>query len=326
MRPLKYVLPAGDRVLYVFYDIETTQDTRYSETATLHIPNLPFLQQYCSKCEDVEDIERECVQCGVRKHSFWDDPFGSMVSYLCEPRPWVNKMIAIAHNAKAFDLQFILNRVILLKWRPELIMNGLKIICMKMGHLVFLNSVSFLPCSLRKLPEAFGLTASKSWYPHYFNTEENLDYIGPISDASYYGANEMSESERRDFFTWYEIQKKKGAVFDNRRVLETYCQEDVTVLRQACRVFRREFIQIGNIEAFLEVITIPSACNKILRKQFLKPDTIGLIPTGGYSGNVNYSKKSLMWLVYREKTDGAARYYTGAMDASTGCQNSLTLV
>ena len=172
-----------------------------------------------------------------------------------------------------------------------------------MEHLVFLDSVSFLPCSLRKLQEAFGLTASKSWYPHYFNTEENLDYVGPIPDASYYGANEMSESERRDFFAWYESQKKKGAVFDNRRVLETYCQDDVTVLRQACRVFRREFIQIGNIEVFLEAITIASSCNKVLRKQFLKPDTIGLIPTGGYSGSVSYSKKSLMWLVYRGKTD-----------------------
>jgi len=49
-------------------------------------------------------------------------------------------------------------------------MNGLKIMCMKMEHLVFLDSVSFLPCSLRKLLEAFGLTTSKSWYPHDFNT------------------------------------------------------------------------------------------------------------------------------------------------------------
>jgi len=61
MRPLKNVLPAGDRVLYVFYDFETTQNTRYSETATLNIPNLLCLQQYCSKCEDVEDVERDCV-------------------------------------------------------------------------------------------------------------------------------------------------------------------------------------------------------------------------------------------------------------------------
>jgi len=113
-------------------------------------------------------------------------PLGSMLSYLCEPCPWVNKVIAVAHNYKAFDLRFILNRAILLKWPPELIMNGLKIMCIKMEHLVFLDSVSFLPCSLRNLPEAFVLATSKSWYPHYFNIEENLDYVGPIPDASYY--------------------------------------------------------------------------------------------------------------------------------------------
>ena len=69
--------------------------------------------------------------------------------------------------------------------------------------------------------------------------------------------------------------------------------------------------QIGKIQVFLEAITIASTCNKVLRKQFLKPDTIGLIPTGGYSGNVNYSKKSLMWLVYREKTDGCCKILHG---------------
>ena len=77
----------------------------------------------------MEDVGRDCVQCSKRKHSFWDDPFGDMVSYLCEPRPWANKIVAIAQNAKTFDLHFILNRAIFLKWQPELIMNGLKIIC-----------------------------------------------------------------------------------------------------------------------------------------------------------------------------------------------------
>jgi hypothetical protein len=56
--------------------------------------------------------------------------------------------------------------------------------------------VLFLPCVLRKLPEAFDQPVGKSWYPHYFNTEENLDYVGPIPDMSYYGANDMSEGER----------------------------------------------------------------------------------------------------------------------------------
>jgi len=47
-------------------------------------------------------------------------------------------------------------------------------------------------------------------------------------------------------------------VFDNSRVLETYLQDDVTVLRQACRVLRLEFIQIDNIEIFPENMTIAS--------------------------------------------------------------------
>ena len=85
------------------------------------------------------------MQCVVRKYTFWDDPVGSMLSYLCEPRPWDNNVIAVAHNAKAFDLQLILNRAILLKWRPEIIMNGRKIMCLKVEHLVFLDSVSVTP-------------------------------------------------------------------------------------------------------------------------------------------------------------------------------------
>jgi len=156
--------------------------------------------------------------------------------------------VAIPHNAKAFDLHFILNRAIILKWKPELITNGLKIISMKMEHLLFLDSVSFLPCALRKLPEAFGLQATKSWYPHYFNTEENLDYIGTMHDKSYYGLEEMSEGEREEFLACYETRKSQ--LFHYKHVLEAYCQDEVTVLRQACRVFRREFLQIGNIVVF----------------------------------------------------------------------------
>jgi hypothetical protein len=96
----------------------------------------------------------------------WDDPLGDMIICLCEHSPWANKIVAIANNAKAFDLHFIFNRAIMLKWKPELITNDLKIIIMKMVHLVFFDSVSFIPCALRKLPEAFGLQGTKSWYTH----------------------------------------------------------------------------------------------------------------------------------------------------------------
>jgi hypothetical protein len=43
-------------------------------------------------------------------------------------------------------------------------------------------------------------------------------------------------------------------------------------------IFRRDFMEIGNIGVFLEAVTIASACNKVLRKKFLIPKTIGLLP------------------------------------------------
>ena len=63
---------------------------------------------------------------------------------------------------------------------------------------------------------------------------------------------------------------------------------------------RQEFLQIGSIHMSLESINIASVCNKVLRKRFLKSKTFGLIPSGGYRGNVNYSNKAMIWLVYRE--------------------------
>ena len=78
-------------------------------------------------------------------------------------------------------------------------MSGQKIILMKMEHIKFIDSISFLRFLLHKLSSAFGLTVSKGWYPNYFNTQENLDYVGSIPDTSYYGTDEMCAGERKNF-------------------------------------------------------------------------------------------------------------------------------
>jgi hypothetical protein len=88
-------------------------------------------------------------------------------------------------------------------------------------YLLFLKSISFLPFTFTQLPEAFGLTVAKSWYPHYFNTRANLYYVDKIPDISYYSEDEMSTSECVEFFVWYEGQKKK--------VVDGFCTETITV-------------------------------------------------------------------------------------------------
>ena len=79
------------------------------------------------------------------------------------------------------------------------------------------------------MSSAFGLTAIKSWYPLFFNIEENLNYVGSIPDFTYYGVDDMGVGERTDFLEWYEIQR--SVLFDNRQVLQASCQDGVTVLR-----------------------------------------------------------------------------------------------
>ena len=74
------------------------------------------------------------------------------------------------------------------------------------------------------------------------------------------------------------VGRQKSENLDKRRVLESNIQDDVTVLTLACRLFGRGFLHIGNIEVFLESMTIASTCNKVLRRKFLKPNAIGLIP------------------------------------------------
>ena len=51
MQPLKNEVPSADDVLFVFYDFETSQDTKISETAKLQVPILVCLQQFCTACE-----------------------------------------------------------------------------------------------------------------------------------------------------------------------------------------------------------------------------------------------------------------------------------
>jgi hypothetical protein len=122
--------------------------------ATLYVPNVVCLQQFCTQCEQQPDIDVDCLRCGKRRHSFSVDPVGDLLTYLCKPRRWCNKIAAIAHNAKSFDSQFILYTAVVLKRAPELILNGLKIACMKMEHMTFLDSASHLPIVLRKLPRS----------------------------------------------------------------------------------------------------------------------------------------------------------------------------
>jgi hypothetical protein len=148
--------------------------------------------------------------CVIRKHSFCTDPVGDLISYTFKYRPWADGIVTIAHNAKAFDLHFVLNRLVWVKRLPELlIMNGQNIICSKEENVAWLDSLNYLAMPPRKFPETLVLTADKSWYPHLFNTTANTNYGRQAPYFLYYGIDQMHEYESKGFLSWYETVTKR---------------------------------------------------------------------------------------------------------------------
>jgi hypothetical protein len=124
MTPVLDKAPRSDKVLYVFYDFETTQDTKRSDTSFEYVPNLVCVQQFCAVCEDNVDVEVDCPRCCKRMHSFLTDPVGDLISHTFKSRPWADRVVAITHNPKAFDLNFVLNRVVRMKLLPDLLITN----------------------------------------------------------------------------------------------------------------------------------------------------------------------------------------------------------
>jgi len=211
------------------------------------------------------------------------------------------QVVVIAHNGQSFDHQFILNELLHKSdIEPKLIMRGTKIIQMQIKNIRFLDSMNYLAMPLSQLPKAFDLSTNlkKGYFPHLFNRTENINYVGPIPPMHYYSPDSMIAENRKMFIEWYE--QNKNAEFNMKRDLLDYCKNDVLILTEACIKFRKLLLEENNVCPFTEATTIASACNLVFRRNFLKPETIGLIPKKGYRFVDTQSKIALQWLIWEE--------------------------
>ncbi|KAL6419167.1 hypothetical protein ACFW04_014044 [Cataglyphis niger] len=285
-----------ERVAFVFYDFETRQDETLEGTTTVkrHIPTLCVAQQICEECAKENDMSVRCRWCGIREFIFRHDPVKQFVDFSTGTTKCFKQIICIAHNAKAFDAQFILKHIVENRdnLEPKIILNRTKIIVLTVGHTKFIDSVNYMPMRLSELPKAFGLqdTSDKGIFPHLFNTVENQSYIGPVPDAHYYSPKTIKSEERERFLTWHTDMRQKNAVFDFQREIVRYCRTNVDILRRACMAFRKIFIDCGNVGPFEECTIIASMCMTVFQKNFLYLNTIGVIPAAGYRKASNYSQ------------------------------------
>ncbi|KYN42035.1 putative DNA polymerase [Trachymyrmex septentrionalis] len=307
-----------DRVAFVFYDFETRQDETLegTENVRIHVPTLCVAQQICEACAEIETMSLRCRWCGVREFVFSRDPVKEFVDFATRSSKYFKKFICIAHNAKAFDAQFILKYIVEksgITEEPRVILNGTKIIVMTIGRTKFIDSSNYIPMRLSELPKAFGLqdTLGKGFFPHLFNTSNNQNYIGPIPDARYYSPEQMKPEEHERFMVWHEEMSRSNFDFNFKQEIIKYCRNDVDILRRACMAFRRIFLERGDVCPFAECTTIASTCMKVFRKNFLREEEIGIIPPGGYRYKDNHSHKALQWLVWMERELGHPIIHAG---------------
>ena len=207
---------------------------------------------------------------------------------------------AIAHNFKGFDGVLVLRHFLLSGLIPKVVANGLKIISLTIPiiNLRFVDSFNFLPMGLAKLPEAFGLDCgSKGYFPHFFNTPENWDYVGNgLPDQKYYGPEFMDTKARRAFTQWHEEENSKQLPYNFQEQLAMYCRQDVEILAQGCLAYRKIMCTETGCDPF-RYVTCASVCAAVYQHNFMPEKTIGTVPPGG-NKDAKFSNEALEYLEY----------------------------
>jgi len=304
----------------IFYDLESIQTEKVDGGEALkHQAVLCISQQVCPACIENDSLQFVCTDCGEREHTFMGtDCIVRFLDFVSEQFGMTKEAVIVAHNGRSYDHQFVLKEFIRRKWKPKLIVKGTKITLMEYKNLRFIDSINFLQMALAKFPSTFGISElKKGYFPHFLfnvvsdhrfdaNNAAATNYvIQGMPPIAAYEPQKMTPSAQQEFCKWYDQECGKHLEFNYVRELKSYCSSDVTLLRLGCLHLRTFFLQF-DVDPLRECCTIANACNKVFRRTLLRPNTIGIIPAGGYRAADKQSLIALEWLHWKENETGEA--------------------
>jgi hypothetical protein len=169
-----------------------------------------------------------------------------------------------AHNGKAYDTylvrEFLVN---VYGIKPStVIMNGQKIMYMKVKKIQFLDSMNHFIGSLQSQIKTFGLTdddgktiESKGFFPYTFYTPQQANYVGELPDDKYFNIQDKNK--------WLEFKSEfKDCEYDIKKECIKYCLHDCEILRRALYEYRLQAVDLNNLDP-LEFVTIASYAQKV---------------------------------------------------------------
>ena len=276
--------PPDPPPLFIYFDIEARQDQGE------HVANL-----LCAEREDND-------QCEVFEGNTCLEEFLDWLRAQTQTNdPNVQRqVIAVAHNFQGYDSYFVLDELYKQCICPQQIVNGAKILSMEIDHIKFIDSMCFLQMALSDFTAAFGLEElKKGFFPHFFNTLEHQEYVGPVPAQDYYDPAGMKPKRKEAFEAWHQARREEEYEFNFHEELIAYCQSDVHLLKQGCMQFQKEFEREAQFNPMEQCITIASACNRYYRKKCLIPFTIASEPVRGWHGKSKpHSFASMEWLYW----------------------------
>lgn len=146
--------------------------------------------------------------------------------------------LCFAHNGAGYDTRLIFDKACTIKdldVSMSPIMRGCKFMQLKIGNVVYRDSMLHVPGSLKSLAEDFcNGELLKGYFPHLFNSIENYNYNGPIPDKKYFDISfsVKNAQELQVFNDWYDSQT---GIWNFQTELLKYCQNDVLVL---CKIMK----------------------------------------------------------------------------------------
>ena len=246
--------------------------------------------------------------------------FKAFCSLLFETEKFANYKVFF-HNMGGYDGIFVLQQLFsnsLLNF--NVIFKGHKILSLEVPtlNLKFLDFLNFCPAKLAKLPSIlnFDVPMKKGYCPYSFYTRENFNYIGPMPDLKYFDTDSKAIEEKQEIEEWHAEKLKNKYIWSFWDELETYCVQDVNILRCAVLSYLKEYLSASSaINVFDHAMTLPQSCFLLFRARFLPRNVIGVLPPSScYRSNETHSISALQWIAYQQhekKLDMIQTSWTG---------------